>query len=154
MLDNFSAPAELSTRLPEQGLELLDITAEHAEVIRAFPELTPSRPLKAVAASIGGTMIFGLIVTRTNTRITASNTGISYGAGGGRSGTDWVGVLLVAAARGCWAIDNNLTQRLSGRDPFALVRFKASVAAGVNLVLAVVLVESADGMDAGPRWPA
>jgi len=37
-------PADLSKRLPEQGLELLSVTAEHAEAIREFPELVRHDP--------------------------------------------------------------------------------------------------------------
>jgi len=48
----------------------------------------------------------------------------------GALGADTVGVLLLAGACLCWALDNNLTQRLSLRDPFAVVRVK-TLAAGV-----------------------
>jgi PIN domain nuclease of toxin-antitoxin system len=44
MLGKLTVPADLSTRLPGQGLELLSITAEHAEAIRDFPELTRHDP--------------------------------------------------------------------------------------------------------------
>jgi PIN domain nuclease of toxin-antitoxin system len=46
MLGKLSVPADFSTRLIAQGLELLDITAEHAEAIRDFPELTRHDPFK------------------------------------------------------------------------------------------------------------
>jgi len=45
---------------------------------------------------------------------------------------DGVGILLIALACGAWALDNNLTQRLSLRDPFAVVRVKTLVAGVVN----------------------
>ena len=51
----------------------------------------------------------------------------------------WGGLLPgLAVAGAClgWAVDNNLTQRLSGRDPFTLVRAKTVVAGTVNLALA------------------
>jgi PIN domain nuclease of toxin-antitoxin system len=48
MLGKLSVPADLSTRLTAQGLELLDITAEHAEAIRDFPELTLHDPFDRV----------------------------------------------------------------------------------------------------------
>jgi len=54
------------------------------------------------------------------------------------------GVLLLAGACGCWALDNNITQRLSSRDPVALVRVKALAAGGCNLALALLT---------GARWP-
>jgi len=44
MLGKLSVPADLSTRLTAQGLELLSITAEHAEAVRDFPELTRHDP--------------------------------------------------------------------------------------------------------------
>ena len=44
MLGKLSVPADLSTRLPAQGLALLSITAEHAEAIRDFPELVRHDP--------------------------------------------------------------------------------------------------------------
>ena len=46
------------------------------------------------------------------------------------------GVLIVAACLG-WAIDNNLTQRLTVRDPFQIVTIKTGVAALVNISLAL-----------------
>jgi drug/metabolite transporter (DMT)-like permease len=55
---------------------------------------------------------------------------------------DTAGVLLLAAACACWALDNNLTQRLSLRDPFAIVRIKTLAAGAVNTALAVVVARS------------
>jgi len=60
----------------------------------------------------------------------------------------WTGAESLSAARPalavlgaclCWAIDNNLTQRLSLRDPIAIVQIKASGAALGNLLLAATL---------------
>ena len=57
MLGKLSVPADLSKRLTGQGLELLSITAEHAEALRDFPELTRHDPfnrlLVAQAACTG-----------------------------------------------------------------------------------------------------
>lgn len=44
MLGKLTVPADLSTRLTGQGLELLSVTAEHAEAIRGFPELSRHDP--------------------------------------------------------------------------------------------------------------
>lgn len=44
MLGKLSVPADLSKRLTAQGLVLPSITAEHAEAIRDFPELTRHNP--------------------------------------------------------------------------------------------------------------
>lgn len=48
------------------------------------------------------------------------------------------GVLAVVGACLSWAVDNNLTQRLSLKDPIAVVRLKALGAGGCMLVLALV----------------
>jgi drug/metabolite transporter (DMT)-like permease len=53
----------------------------------------------------------------------------------GAFATDTWGVLLIAAACLCWALDNNLTQRLSLHDPFAVVRVKVTAAGLVNIAL-------------------
>lgn len=44
MLGKLSVPADLSKRLTAQGLAPLSITAEHAEALRDFPELTGHDP--------------------------------------------------------------------------------------------------------------
>jgi drug/metabolite transporter (DMT)-like permease len=54
---------------------------------------------------------------------------------------DHYGVLLIAGACAAWAVDNNLTQRLSLRDPIAIVRIKA-LGAG-TLTTAVALMRGA-----------
>ncbi len=69
------------------------------------------------------------------------------GLEGGRGSLDLLGTGLVVAACLGWAIDNNLTQRLSVRDPFQIVAVKTGVAAGVNIVLALARGES---LPAGP----
>ena len=57
----------------------------------------------------------------------------------GTLGANSAGVLLLAGACLCWAIDNNLTQRLSVRDPFAIVRVKTLVAGGFNTALGLLV---------------
>jgi drug/metabolite transporter (DMT)-like permease len=52
---------------------------------------------------------------------------------------DWLGVLALAGACLSWGVDNNLTQRLSLRDPVALVQVKALGAGACNVALALVL---------------
>jgi len=44
MLGKLSVPRDFSRRLVEQGLVLLSITAEHAEALHEFPELTRHDP--------------------------------------------------------------------------------------------------------------
>lgn len=63
---------------------------------------------------------------------------------GGRLEFGW-GALAVAAACLGWAIDNNLTRRLSSVDPGAITMWKGLVAGTVNLVLALAQ---------GAAWPA
>jgi drug/metabolite transporter (DMT)-like permease len=53
----------------------------------------------------------------------------------------WVGSACVAGACLSWAIDNNLTQRLSIRDPLAIVRVKALAAAPITFGLALLAGE-------------
>jgi len=51
-------------------------------------------------------------------------------------------VLALAGACAAWGLDNNLTQRLSLRDPVAVVRFKTLAAGSCNLVLGLALGQS------------
>jgi drug/metabolite transporter (DMT)-like permease len=62
--------------------------------------------------------------------------------------TDLGGVLAVAGACLLWAVDNNLTQRLSGKDPVAITRVKCLVAGATNLGLAVALGHPVPGVGA------
>jgi drug/metabolite transporter (DMT)-like permease len=57
--------------------------------------------------------------------------------GGTAPGDRWTGMALVAAACLGWAVDNNLTQRLSLRDPIAIARVKALAAGAINMMLAL-----------------
>jgi drug/metabolite transporter (DMT)-like permease len=49
------------------------------------------------------------------------------------------GAVLIALACLCWGLDNNYTQRLSNRDPVAVVQGKTLIAGSTNLFLAVGL---------------
>ena len=53
---------------------------------------------------------------------------------------------IVGACAG-WAIDNNVTQTLTVRDPFAIVSVKTGIAATVNIGLAVFLGAPAPALD-------
>lgn len=44
MLGRLDLPSGFASRVAEQGLALLDVTAEHAEGLRAFPELLRHDP--------------------------------------------------------------------------------------------------------------
>lgn len=60
-------------------------------------------------------------------------------AGPGEVSADAWGAIAIAGACLAWAVDNNLTQRLSARDPVQVVRAKALGAGTATLALAVVL---------------
>jgi drug/metabolite transporter (DMT)-like permease len=55
-----------------------------------------------------------------------------------------IGPLAVAGACFCWAIDNNLTQKVSAGDPVQITMIKGLVAGGVNTAIAFLL---------GVAWP-
>lgn len=59
--------------------------------------------------------------------------------GGSTTGDQVLGVVLIAGSALLWAVDNNLTQSLTVRDPVAIVVVKAGVAAAVNVSIAMVL---------------
>jgi drug/metabolite transporter (DMT)-like permease len=67
-------------------------------------------------------------------------------SGAGSGNGDVVGGVLIVGACVGWAIDNNLTQRLTVRDPFQIVAVKSGVAAAVNIGLALARGESVDGL--------
>lgn len=56
----------------------------------------------------------------------------------GELSRDAIGMLLIGAACMCWALDNNLTQRLSLRDPFAVVRVKTTSAGVINTLIGLI----------------
>ena len=64
----------------------------------------------------------------------------------GQFAADPLGIGLLGAACLAWALDNNLTQRLSLRDPLAIVRVKTLAAGTINLLLGLVI--SREGLPA------
>jgi drug/metabolite transporter (DMT)-like permease len=52
------------------------------------------------------------------------------------------GPLAIAGACLCWAIDNNLTQKISGSDPVQIAALKGGVAGTVNLVIGLGIAGS------------
>jgi drug/metabolite transporter (DMT)-like permease len=66
-------------------------------------------------------------------------------SGGSLAGSTWPGTALIALATLAWGIDNNISQRLSLRDPLQIASFKAIGAALPMLALAWTL---------GDRFPA
>lgn len=57
----------------------------------------------------------------------------------GSETVDGVGLLAIAAACLCWAIDNNLTRRVSGSDALFIAGIKGLTAGAVNTGLALLL---------------
>lgn len=66
--------------------------------------------------------------------------GVVLSWSGGEEGViDWVGPLAIAAGCLCWAIDNNLTRRVSASDAIFIASAKGAVAGTVNVGLAFAL---------------
>jgi drug/metabolite transporter (DMT)-like permease len=98
--------------------------------------------LEAVFTLLLAVVIFGEYLSR----IAAAGVALVIVAAGalafdtrGGAHVDLIGIALVAAACALWGVDNNLTQRLTDRDPFAIVRVKATAGAVVNLAIAFAL---------------
>jgi drug/metabolite transporter (DMT)-like permease len=65
--------------------------------------------------------------------------GVVLASGPGDGVTHVLGALAVTGASFAWAIDNNLSQRLSLLDPVAVTRVKTLVAGGVNIGVALAM---------------
>ena len=70
--------------------------------------------------------------------IVAGGVVLSWG-GSNDASIGWVGPLAVAAACLCWAIDNNLTRKVSASDALLIASVKGLVAGGFNTALALAL---------------
>jgi drug/metabolite transporter (DMT)-like permease len=89
--------------------------------------LSPREALGAAVIVLGGTVL---------------------GLQGGGASFNVGGFLALSGACLGWALDNNLSQRLSLRGPVAVVRVKACLAGAVNVALALA---TGDHFPAGPR---
>jgi drug/metabolite transporter (DMT)-like permease len=92
------------------------------------------------------TVVFATLIFREHLGLRAGVAGALVFAGAallavgeGRVEADLPGLAALAGACACWALDNNLTQLLSLRDPIALARLKTLGAGLGMLVLAVIL---------------
>jgi len=103
------------------GSLLLNLEAVFTMLVAlvVFREHLSRRELGAASLIVGGAAILG------------------YAPGDLRA--QWIGVVCIAAACLSWAFDNNWTQRLSIKDPFAIVRIKTLGAGTCTLVLALLL---------------
>ena len=103
--------------------------------------------LEAVFTALLARFVFGEHVDR---RIAAGMASIVAGgvvlaAGGHAMSGESLGVAAIAAACLGWAIDNNLTRKVSATDPVSIAMFKGVVAGGTNVAIARWL---------GAPWPA
>jgi drug/metabolite transporter (DMT)-like permease len=71
--------------------------------------------------------------------------GVLLASGPGQGSMHALGALAVAGAGLAWSIDNNLSQRLSLRDPVAVTRVKTLVAGGVNVAVAMAMGDHLPG---------
>lgn len=69
--------------------------------------------------------------------VSAGGIVLSWPDAGSIADARWYGGLLVAAACLAWGIDNNLSQRISGKDPVTIAALKGLVAGSVNVGLAL-----------------
>ena len=65
--------------------------------------------------------------------------GVVLSVGIDQVGGIWRGALLIAGACLCWAIDNNLTRKVSASDAILIAGLKGVIAGAVNLTLALSL---------------
>ena len=72
----------------------------------------------------------------------AGGTILAWDASAGRF--DSLGPILIALAMLCWGVDNNLTRRISAKDPVAIARAKCGVAGAVSLAISLALGETID----------
>jgi drug/metabolite transporter (DMT)-like permease len=107
------------------GSLLLNLEAPFTMLLAVtlFGEHLGRRELLAAAVIVGGGALLGV----------APGTGASVESA--------LGVVALAGATLAWALDNNLSQRLSLRDPIAVVRVKALSAGAGSLLIAVWLGE-------------
>jgi drug/metabolite transporter (DMT)-like permease len=92
------------------------------------------------------TMLLALVLFREHLGRRAASAAVLIVGGGlllswhpGQLHADPWGVLAIAGACLSWGVDNNLTQRLTLRDPVAVVRWKTLGAAACTLALGVAL---------------
>lgn len=144
-------------RLQRRDLPFLTIVTVTGGVLAPVAMLTGLDRTSAVAGSLllnleapltilVALVVFGEYLDRASRAATVLVIAgaVVLGVGPGAVRADAIGALLIAAACGLWAVDNNLTQRLTTRDPFAIVRAKAGVAAAANLIIATAR---------GGQWP-
>ena len=95
---------------------------------------------RTLSSSIGGKYIValtgiamvGFLVAHLSGNLLVFGGAALLGLEGSTGRLALVGVICILGACAGWAIDNNLTQTLTVRDPFAIVTVKTGVAAAVT----------------------
>jgi drug/metabolite transporter (DMT)-like permease len=98
-------------------------------------------------------LAWGLFREHLNRRVVAGMAAITVGAltlaGDPFSGFRWTWAsVLVAGACLAWAVDNNLTRKVSAGDPVQITALKGLIAGAVNIVLALALGRTLPGPSA------
>ena len=71
--------------------------------------------------------------------IVAGGVVLAWPGGGQVEVSHWLGPVAIASACLCWAIDNNLTRKVSASDALFIASIKGLVAGGVNTALALAM---------------
>lgn len=148
----FFRPATAEAPISRSDLPVLAVVALFGGVIGPLLMLVGLNRVSAVTGSLllnlegPFTMAIAVLVFREhlgrNGIVAAACILLGAGALRFQPGTlaaDAIGVLCIAGACLAWGVDNNLTQRLSLKDPFAIVRIKALSAGLLNLTLGLML---------------
>lgn len=114
---------------------LLLIGLRHVSAVTGSLVLNLEAPLTIAIALVGGEHLGAAGVA--GALLVVAGTAV-LGLGPGALHGDALGVATIAAACLGWATDNNLTGRLSSRDPLAVAQVKGLVGGGIALVVARV----------------
>jgi len=124
------------------GLARID-AASASLLLNLEPVLTALIAWFVFRENIGSRIALGMVA------IAGGATVLSWQGTGGAASVGWLGPLAVAGACLAWAVDNNLTRRVSLVDPVLIAMLKGLVAGTVNLVLALALGEPGRALEAG-----
>jgi drug/metabolite transporter (DMT)-like permease len=109
--------------------------------------------LEAVLTALLAWLVFGENADRRVVTgmvlIVAGGLALSWSPGGPR-GTEWLGPLAIAGACLCWAVDNNLTRKVSAADALFLSAFKGLVAGAANATLYLLLSSASANWEVAP----
>jgi len=117
---------------------LLLVGLQHITAVTASLALNLEGPLTIILAVLFFGEHLGVSAAAGALLVVLGAVALSFSPGTAIHGDVW-GVLAVAGACLAWALDSNLTQRLSLRDPLAIVQAKGLVGGSVGLALALTL---------------